>query len=111
MLWSEIVQEELNIAVSMIGVLLIYREIFMSTVKSKQKAYDEIIDLFANGSSPEKIVSFKPSDESQDRVRVLLAKIKSGQLTPEEAELDDFGMIEHLMRLVKARARQKAKNE
>lgn len=84
----------------------------MSAVKTKQKAYDEIIDLFANGSSPEKIVSFKPSDESQNRVRELLVKSKSNQLTPEEeSELDDFGMIEHLMRLVKARARQRAKNE
>jgi len=74
------------------------------------KAYDEIIELFANGSSPERIVSFKPSKESQERVRVLLEKNKEGKLTPEEdAELDDFGLIEHLMRLVKARARQKAK--
>jgi len=82
----------------------------MSAVKTKQKAYDEIIDLFANGSSPDKIVSFKPSDESQNRVRELLSKSKLGQLTPEEeSELDDFGMIEHLMRLVKARARQRAK--
>ena len=73
------------------------------------KAYDEIIELFANGSSPQKIVSFKPSDESKKRVQELLLKNESGLLTSEEeAELDDFGQIEHLMRLVKARARQKA---
>ena len=75
------------------------------------KAYDEIIELFANGSSPQKIVSFKPSDESKKRVQELLQKNESGLLTSEEeAELDDFGQIEHLMRLVKARARQKAEN-
>ena len=73
------------------------------------KAYDEIIELFANGSSPQKIASFKPSDESKKRVQELLLKNESGLLTSEEeAELDDFGQIEHLMRLVKARARQKA---
>jgi len=78
-------------------------------IKSNQtKAYDEIIELFANGSSPERIISFKPSIESQTRVKILLEKNRNGKLTPEEeAELDEFGMIEHLMRLVKARARHK----
>lgn len=77
---------------------------------NQKKAYDEIIELFANGSSPEKIISFKPSRESQERVKILLEKNRAGNLTPEEeAELDEFGLIEHLMRLVKARARQKAK--
>ncbi len=75
---------------------------------NQSKAYDEIIELFANGSSPEKIVSFRPSKESQARVTELLRKNRTGKLSPEEeAELDEFGLLEHLMRLVKARARQK----
>ena len=75
---------------------------------NQSKAYDEIIELFANGSSPEKIVSFRPSKESQTRVKELLQKNRTDKLTPEEeAELDEFGLLEHLMRLVKARARQK----
>ena len=75
---------------------------------NQSKAYDEIIELFANGSSPEKIVSFRPSKESQARVTELLQKNETSKLTPEEeAELDEFGLLEHLMRLVKARARQK----
>ena len=79
---------------------------------TQTNAYDEIIELFANGSSPERIISFKPSQESQERVKVLLEKNREGNLTrEEEAELDEFGLIEHLMRLVKARARQKAKYE
>jgi len=42
----------------------------------------------------------------QERVRELLAKNQTGTLTAEEeAELDQYGYIEHLMRLVKARAR------
>jgi len=82
----------------------------MELETNQTKAYDEIIELFASGSSPERIVSFKPSSESHDRVKILLKKNKEGNLTPEEeAELDEFGLIEHLMRLVKARARQKAK--
>lgn len=74
------------------------------------KAYDDIVNLFASGSSPEIIVNFKPSPESQQRVSELLCKSKANSLTKEEeAELDDYGHLEHLMRLVKARARQKAK--
>jgi hypothetical protein len=82
----------------------------MEVETNQTKAYEEIIELFANGSSPESIISFKPSSESQERVKILLKKNREGNLTPEEeAELDEFGLIEHLMRLVKARARQKAK--
>ena len=84
-------------------------DIVMNSPTNHIKAYDEIIELFANGTSPQQIVSFKPSLESKKRVQELLQKNKSGSLTSEEeAELDDFGQIEHLMRLVKARARQKA---
>ena len=82
----------------------------MKVETGKTKAYEEVIELFANGTSPEGIISFKPSSESQERVKMLLEKNRNAGLTPEEeAELDDFGLIEHLMRLVKARARQKAK--
>jgi hypothetical protein len=38
-------------------------------------------------------------------VHYLLARTKTGDLTPEEAtELERFGELEHLMQLVKARA-------
>lgn len=71
-----------------------------------EKAYDEMIDLFARGSDPEAILSFHPSTKSRRRVRYLLAQNKSGQLTAEEsAELERLGDIEHLMQFVKARAR------
>ena len=68
-----------------------------------QKSYDEIVDLFARTSSAE-VLAFRPSLESQERVR-LLDRNKSGELTEDEAaELDHFGELEHLMQLVKARA-------
>jgi hypothetical protein len=69
-----------------------------------QKSYDEIVDLFARTSSAE-VLAFRPSVESQERVRYLLEVNKSGELTSEEAaELERFGELEHLMQLVKARA-------
>ena len=71
-----------------------------------EKAYDEIVDLFARGTPPEEIVRFRPSRKAQNRVRDLLARNKSGELTPDEAdELERLGNLEHLVQLVKARAR------
>ena len=77
-----------------------------------EKAYDEIIDLFAKGSSSSEILSFHPSPAAQERARYLLQRNKSGELTEDEAaELDRLGELEHLMQLVKARARQYARSE
>lgn len=69
-----------------------------------QKSYDEIVDLFAR-TSPAEVLSFRPSIESQERVRYLLERNENGELTVSEAsELERFGELEHLMQLVKARA-------
>ncbi|MFN7947254.1 MAG: hypothetical protein U0Z53_18020 [Blastocatellia bacterium] len=72
-----------------------------------QKSYDEIVDLFARGGNSAEILAFRPSKEAQERVRYLLARNKTGELTADEAaELDRFSELEHLMQLVKARARR-----
>lgn len=71
----------------------------------QQKSYDEIVDLFARGASPEEIMSFHPSAETQERVRELLERNSADELTEDEAlELEWFGELEHLMQLVKLRA-------
>jgi hypothetical protein len=49
-----------------------------------QKSYDEIVDLFARASSAE-VLAFRPSVDSQERVRYLLERNKSGELTQDEA--------------------------
>jgi hypothetical protein len=75
------------------------------TVKAVQKSYEEIVDLFARGTTPAEILAFRPSRAAQKRVQYLLARNTAGELTAEEAaELDRFGELEHLMQLVKARA-------
>lgn len=74
-------------------------------MEAVQKSYDEIVDLFARGTTPNKIRAFRPSDAAQERVQYLLARNKTGELTTEEAaKLERFGELEHLMQLVKARA-------
>ena len=74
-------------------------------MEAVQKSYDEIVDLFARGTTPGKILAFRPSQAAQERVQYLLARNKTGEITTEEAtELERFGELEHLMQLVKARA-------
>jgi hypothetical protein len=71
-----------------------------------EKAYDEMIDLFARGSSPREIVHFHPSRTAQERATYLLDRNKTDELTAEEAaELERLGELEHFMQLVKTRAR------
>lgn len=80
----------------------------MSTVK----AYDEVVDFIAAGTTPQNVIAFRPSEESQERVNDLLAREKSGEATAaERSELDHYMQIEHLMRLAKARARDFLPNE
>ena len=74
---------------------------------AEPRAYSEVVEFLANGATPAEILQFKPSPEAEARVRELLEKNREGTLTDAEtAELDQYGHIEHLMRLVKARARQ-----
>lgn len=71
-----------------------------------EKAYDEIVNLFARGTTPQQILQFHPSQQSQARVRELLGKLKAGEITEAESdELERLGDFEHMMQLIKARAR------
>lgn len=75
------------------------------------KAYDELIDFLAAGTTPERVLLFKPSDESSLRVRELIDLEKRGLLSIEQrSELDSYFQLEHLMRLTKARAHNYVQN-
>ncbi|HEY0407406.1 MAG TPA: hypothetical protein VGC89_16860 [Pyrinomonadaceae bacterium] len=74
---------------------------------SSNKAYEEVIDFLAAGTSPDEIISFQPSEEAKRRVADLIERERSATLTTEEkSELDHYLELEHLMRFAKARARQ-----
>ena len=78
----------------------------------EQKTYSEIVDLFARGASTAEVLAFRPSQETQERVRVLLERNAADELTEEEAaELERFGELEHLMQLIKARAHKYIKKK
>lgn len=71
------------------------------------RAYEEIIDFIAAGTTPESLIDFQPSEVVKERVADLIFRDKTGNLSIEEkAELDNYLMLEHLLRLVKARAYQ-----
>jgi hypothetical protein len=71
-------------------------------------AYDEFVDFIAGGSTPQAVIDFRPSDETKAPVADLIRRQKMDSLSPDEtAELDQYLHIEHLMRLAKARARQR----
>jgi hypothetical protein len=78
------------------------------TVNGWQEFQDEsaIIEVLASQPSPEQVLALQPSSGLQARVSALLAASKGQQLTPqEEAELERYLVIEHLVRLAKAHTR------
>lgn len=75
------------------------------------KAYEEIVDFLASGTTPRGISLFKASESTKLRVRELLHLEKEGVATSsEKTELDDYLRLEHLMRLTKARAKKYAQS-
>ena len=71
-------------------------------------AYDEFVDFVAHGTTPQRVVDFQPSAETKERVADPIRRQKTTSLSSDEtAELEQFLQIEHLMRLAKARARQR----
>ena len=50
----------------------------MATV---EKAYDDIVDLFARGTTPDEILKFRPSPQAQQRASELLQRGKRGELS------------------------------
>ncbi len=70
-----------------------------------EKACEEIVDFLAGGTTPNGVVAFAPSEATKTRVGDLIARHKNEGLDEGEiAELESFMQLEHLMRLVKARA-------
>jgi len=62
------------------------------------KAYEEIVNFIASGTSPESVVGFDASEEVKARVSELVAKEKEDRLSMEETtELNLYMQLEHIM--------------
>jgi hypothetical protein len=69
-----------------------------------------ILELLASQPNPKKILALKPTPELQARVNDLIHRSKEGQLSnKEEAELERYFTLEHLVRLAKAHASKQLK--
>ena len=76
-------------------------------VAETYNVFDELADLLAS-MDPAKVLAFRTSNLAQKRLEQLLAKNKESQLTEDETlELERFMTVEHIVRVAKARARQR----
>ncbi len=69
---------------------------------SATPVHQEVYRFLASAPSHAAILSFRPSEATQQRIQQLLAANKMGQLSAEEqAELDEFEQVEHFVRMLK----------
>lgn len=79
--------------------------------KPSLSPFEEVYDFLLSAPTPEQVISFRPSEPMQARIRELLEANRDGALLAEEqAELDEFSRVEHFVRMLKARARVKLTN-
>ncbi|MBA4124072.1 MAG: hypothetical protein H0X72_16640 [Acidobacteria bacterium] len=72
------------------------------------KASEEVADFIAL-TSPTKVLAFRPSEETTQRVSDLIEREKTDGISAEEKrELDYYMQLEHLMRMAKIFARKYA---
>jgi hypothetical protein len=77
-----------------------------SIPEAAHPAFREMIDFLASGPTPEQIVSFRASPAVQARLEDLLDKNREQGLSDDEAaELDVYEQVNHVLLLLKARAR------
>ncbi len=70
--------------------------------------FSEVIDFLASTPTLEQIIAFQPSEAIVSRMRDLLDKQGRESLTADEIrELDELGILNHFMSMLKIRARQK----
>ena len=72
-----------------------------------QNVYNDVADFIAN-MNPQKILELRASEQSKERLVFLTEKEKELSLSYEEKdELDHYLVLERLIRLTKAHARQR----
>ncbi|NKB69998.1 MAG: hypothetical protein GKR89_23230 [Candidatus Latescibacteria bacterium] len=70
----------------------------------------QVLEILASLPGPEEIVQLRPSAALQKRVDELLDKSRAGGLSAaEETEWAQYQLLEHLVRIAKARATMKLK--
>jgi hypothetical protein len=73
---------------------------------------DVITDFLSSAPTLDEIAAYRLPDDLQARAHALLDKNRSGMLSPDElSEMEEFRRIDHLMTVIKAKARLKLKSQ
>ncbi|MBZ0316601.1 MAG: hypothetical protein K8L91_09295 [Anaerolineae bacterium] len=73
---------------------------------------DEVMDFLLSGPTPEQVLAMRPSEAAQERMRYLLDGNRNNTLNDaERAELEAYSQLEHFIRRLKVRAREKLASE
>jgi hypothetical protein len=71
-----------------------------------KQLFDEITDFLASAPDTDAILAFTPSDVLVDRLDELLEQNKTSNLSQDErAELDEFLRMNHLLKMVRLKAK------
>lgn len=71
---------------------------------------DVVTDFLATAPSLDEIAAYRLPPDLQTRAHYLLDRNRAGTLTEDErAEMDEFRQIDHLLTLIKAKAKLKLK--
>jgi hypothetical protein len=67
------------------------------------QVYRYILNFIASDPTPEQIAAFEPTPAMRERLRLLLARERTNEITSlEKAELDEYERIEHIVVMLKA---------
>jgi hypothetical protein len=80
----------------------------MATARPAITPADEVLDFLLSAPTPAAVLALRPSPAVQQRLQDLLERNRNDTLTDQErVELDDFLQLEHFVRRLKIRARER----
>ena len=82
----------------------------MASIAKIPTLFEEVGDFLVAGPSQKQLLTFRPSEQVQERYRELLHRSSQGGLSREEQyEFSQFELIEMLLQYVKSRIRAEKK--
>lgn len=78
------------------------------SIAQPQTLLDEVAEFLGSSPSTEEILAYKPSDKLDQRLHDLLDKNSHNQILPDErAELEEFLLMNHFLKMLRIKALNK----